>query len=102
MRDRLAKRAGLRAMYRATFARYGVRYTFNHEIICTVLLRDVQTISGYLMTDHIWLSEDALFRKVGIAPGDKVQFVAGVEEYRRKRTNEMDYRLTRITRLRKV
>ena len=68
----------------------------------TVLLKDITTIGGYHLTDHMWLSDSTLFRKFELKAGDTVQFVALAEEYRRKRTGELDYRLSTLTRLRKV
>lgn len=102
MRDRLAKRDGMRALYRATFVRYGVRYTHTHLIRETVLLKDITTKDGYPLCDHVWMAESQPFRNLDLKAGERIQFVALTESYRRKTDGKTDYRLTTVTRLRKV
>lgn len=101
MRDRLAKLAGMRALYRAKFVRYGVRYKHDHTMTETVLLSEVTTLHGLLLCDHVWMSESAPFHRLELKPEDRIQFVATAEQYRR-RDGKQDYRLSTLTRLRKV
>jgi len=96
---------GQKSRFIATFEKYG---TFRSRGIVgrSILLRDLKTVKGRLLADHIWINYTAAFDALGeFLRGDVVQFTAIVRPYlkgyfgqriedRLARKTGLDYRLT--------
>ena len=80
MREKLEKLTG-RIVVVGTFIKYGTKTTFNGNHIRTVLLRNLTTTDGELLTDHQWLLENLGFQKLNLRYGEKVSFSAVVQRY---------------------
>lgn len=112
MREGLAKRNGLRTLYRGTVVRFGSKPSYRGPAMPTILLRDVTDSRGEVVADHLWFTYGKSFARLDLQPGDVVEFVARAEPYVRgyqgrrddvgDRPLERDYRLSFPTRVRKV
>jgi len=105
MRIELQPLDGQKSRFVATFEKYG---TFRSRGIVgkSILLRNLKTIKGRLLADHIWINYTAGFDALGeFLRGDVVQFTATVRPYmkgyfgnriddRLKHKGSLDYRLT--------
>jgi len=88
----------------ATFVKYGT-YRSNGVVGRSILLQNLKTVSGQLLSDHIWINYTAGFDAIGeLFKGDKIRFTAIVKTYlkgyfgrniddRLKRETGLDYRL---------
>ncbi len=96
---------GQRVTFTASFDRYGV-YRKHGVVGKTILLKDVRTLDGRFVTQHIWLNYTAGFDKEGsFRQGERIRFTAMVKPYikgyfgdriddRLARPYAVDYRLT--------
>lgn len=105
MRIELQPLEGQKSRFVATFEKYG---TFRSRGIVgrSILLRNLKTVKGRLLADHIWINYTAGFDALGeFLRGDVVQFTATVRPYlkgycgqriddRFERKGGLDYRLT--------
>lgn len=81
MRIKLAPMAGQLHLFFATFRRYGSRWGWHGNAGSTVLLENVLSAEGSLLTNHIWFEDSRPFEDVQPAPGDQVVFYAEVHPY---------------------
>ncbi|WP_128693743.1 hypothetical protein [Methanoculleus taiwanensis] len=105
MRTELQPLEGQKSRFVATFERYGI-YRSRGIVGRSILLRNLKTVKGRALADHIWINYTAGFDAIGeFARGDVVQFTAGVRSYfkgyfgqriedRLARKSSLDYRLT--------
>lgn len=83
MREKLAELEGQRIRVRAVFSRYGYR----HEIppVKTVCLKNIETLDGELLTDHMWFALGQRFLELGEIHGGRcLELDATVRPYHRK------------------
>lgn len=112
MREELKSREGKRGKFSGTVARFGQKAAYKGAPIVTVLLRDVRDEQGTQVTDHLWFTVRKQLRELGLAPGDKVEFMARVmpylKGYRGRREDDdlpapgIDYGLRNPTQIKKV
>jgi len=104
MRTELQSLEGRKVQFVATFVKYGT-YRSNGVVGRSILLQNLKTVSGQLLSDHIWINYTAGFDAIGeLLKGDNVRFTAIVKTYlkgyfgrniddRLKRETGLDYRL---------
>jgi hypothetical protein len=82
MTDRadLARHEGRRFRYTGTVERFGIKRSFGHEK-STLLLRDVRTIDGDLVADHLWFTRGKWSEEITI--GDRIAFDARAAAYQK-------------------
>ncbi len=81
MRTELQSLEGQKSRFVATFERYGI-YRSRGIVGRSILLRNLKTVKGGLLADHIWINYTAGFDATGeFVRGDVVQFTAGVRSY---------------------
>jgi len=97
MRARLQTLNGKRSLFRATFVRFGARFTVPPRR--TLLLHNV-TRRGTILTDHLWLRDVSAFERLTLSEGDVVEFEATVAAYYKQKG--IDYQLSHVTGVRKV
>jgi len=110
MRKALQQRDGERATFLGTFERMGSQRGWMGDEP-TVLLRDIRTLSGEPLCDHLWFAFTKAVASLNLTPGDVVQFDARIKEYEKgykgRREDvyvpvERDYKLSHPTKVRKV
>jgi hypothetical protein len=103
------QRVALRAMdeqrrtFRGVFVRYGIKRGWRGAHERTVLLRDISLPDGEIVTDHLWFNLTQGLALADLQPGDVVEFVARVVDYRKgydKRRR--DWHLARPTQVHKL
>lgn len=104
-RTELQPLEGQKSLFVATFVQYGT-YRSHGVVGRSILLRNLKTVRGRLLADHIWINYTAGFDALGeFIRGEIVQFTAKVQPYfkgyfgqriedRFKRKAGLDYRLT--------
>ena len=105
----LEKREGDRDRYRGVFERFGAKQGFRGTQE-TVLLRNIVDAEGNAVADNLWFNLTKAFAALHLEFGDTVEFRARSEpvvksEVRWKGvapTMQVEYRLTRPTKVRKV
>lgn len=106
MREELAKREGLRQVFRATVARWGSKAAFGGPNAPTILLTDVRDRGGETVADHVWFTVDELFARLSLEVGDEIEFTARVIAYRKGcggwQPRERDYKLAWPSGIKKV
>lgn len=81
MRTKLQSLEGQKSRFVAIFERYGT-YRARGIVGRSILLRNLKTVKGRLLADHIWINYTAGFDATGeFVRGDVVQFTAGVRSY---------------------
>lgn len=107
MRKQLKKLNGQRFRVTATFNRFGTKDGFRGPEK-TVLLTDIKK-DGALITDHLWFACGKTFESLELTAGDIIAFDARVTAYekgyrgrRAEAWTEVDYRLERPTKARKI
>lgn len=102
MRDKLRAIEGQRARYRATFDQFNSRTSFGYEVK-TLLLRDVTDVHGREICDHIWFRRGKQFDNLNLQPGDRVEFQARADSYRKgygsREEKQLDYCLKNPTKV---
>ena len=83
MRTILKHMAGMRTTFRGTFAKCGHRYGGKHYC-STILLINITTVEGALLTDHVWFDFTRIFERLELRQGDIVEFVATISPYWKK------------------
>lgn len=110
MRKALQQRDDERTTFLGTFERRGTKRGWVGDEP-TILLRDIRTLDGTPICDHLWFSLTKAFAALNLAPGDVVQFDARVKEYEKgyqgRREDvyvpvERDYKLSHPTKVRKM
>ncbi len=99
-----------RRTFVGTFARFGTKNGWRGRIEQTCLLKDIREPGGQVITDHLWFNLTKAFAALSLEMGDMVQFEARVKPYLKGyvsrdhpfATQEIDYRLDRPTRVKKV
>ncbi len=107
--EELEKREGDRDVYRGTFERFGAKQGFRGTQE-TLLLRNIVDADGNAVTDTLWFNLTKAFEALHLAFGDTVEFRARSEAVVRSEvrwkgvapTMQVEYRLTRPTKVRKV
>lgn len=101
MREKLKKKVYERGRYKGEFEKYGLKSAYKGLQPITILLRDVRSIAGSPMTDHLWLNLTKGFEALGLFyPGDIIAFDARVYPYekgyvsRDEDLRETDYKLS--------
>lgn len=114
MREALAILNGARLAVTATVVRYGCRPRFADLYEETLLLQNVCTADGDLLTDHLWLCMGSRLAAVDPQPGDLLSFTGRVRAYTKhkvcqRRNGKMvyvrathDYTLRYVTQIRKL
>lgn len=112
MRTALAAREEERATFRGTFTRFGTKRGWEGREAFTVLLIDIRDARGQPVCDHLWLNLTLQLERLGLEPGDIVQFDARVKAYTKgyfgRRTDgwekpiETDYKLSHPTKVQKI
>ena len=119
MREEFEKIEDFRGEFIGTFTRYGKKSRYKPIKIddewitedTTVLLSDIRDPTGKYMCDHIWCNLTKGFTALGdLIPGDQIRFAARVTPYVKGYCNyrkgedyrELDYKLSRPTKVRKV
>jgi hypothetical protein len=111
-REELKSRAGKRGTFTATFSRFGTKKAYKGPPLKTALLVDVRNTLDELIADHLWFTVYKTLDQVGLEPGDRVQFKATPEAYKKgyrgRRDDfdlpppEIDYCLKRPSHVRKL
>lgn len=96
MRDELAKRNGLRGLWKATVGGFNERLSHGY-VKRMILLVDVRDETGQVVTDHVHFNLEQCWRR--FEPGDVVQFEARVDSYWKGYADDRrrDYKLSRPT-----
>lgn len=82
MREQLARLEGTRVTVRASFGRYGSKKAYRGPPIRTALFRDVKTLCGRALADHVWLTVGKTLAALGdLREGDQVTFSAVPKRY---------------------
>jgi hypothetical protein len=88
MRKQLAKQAGERKLFQATFERLGKKTGYTGYSEDTILLKDVvDSLTGEKVCDHVWFSYTKGFEKIKLIAGVKISFQARVKQYRKGYVN---------------
>ena len=104
MRMALASKRNERAMYTATFVRFGSRPVGYGLIQVTAVFADVTDQEGTVVAEHQWFDVTAAMGALNLQGGDMLEFSARVELYARgyrgyrediDKPYELDYRLVR-------
>ena len=82
MRETLKHLVGMQMTVRGTFVRCGNRYG-EYYYSTTILLKDITTVDGASLTDHLWFPLTRRFEQLALQPGDTVEFHATVSRYRK-------------------
>lgn len=81
MRTELQPLEGQKVQFVASFEKYGI-FRSKGIIGRSILLRNLKTVRGRLLADHIWINYTAGFDAAGeFARGDLVRFTAWVRSY---------------------
>ena len=110
LREKLKLRNGKRMRFKGTFDRYGLKVAYKGLPLETICLTDIQDLQGEEVTDHLWFNHTKGFRELGVLyPGDRIAFdarvgaylkgYAGREEEEEGGSQQVDYKLTRPTKL---
>ncbi|MBL0742953.1 hypothetical protein [Chryseolinea lacunae] len=108
MRKELAKQAGDRKKFTATFVRLGKKAGYTGYSEETILLKDVVDVDTQkVVADHVWFSFTKGFQDARLTEGAKVSFEARVKEYTKGYLNRSagidkrrkDFRLSHPTRI---
>lgn len=115
MRERLAAIAGLRTRFRGRFVRFGtatVKFWLNGDRrskeVSTLVLEEITDDRGNPLTDHLWFKVGKQFESLDLQPGDRIEFTARVESYRKRARDDegsylaFDYCLKRPTNMVKL
>lgn len=113
MREQLREIDGERRRFTARVERFGTKRAFRGPPLETVLLVDVRDASGAARADHLWMTVGERLRRLDLRPGDRVAFDGRVDAYVKgyrgrdedhaaERPPEVDYRISRPTKLEKV
>ena len=81
MREQLKKIEGARKTFYAVFERNGTKSGWQGKQLPTILLKNVKTLSGKEVTDHIWFNLTKGFEMLQLKEGDEIKFDARVKEY---------------------
>lgn len=101
IRKRLAAINEVRATFRATFERTGLKHgRRKHEK--TLLFVCVLDVTGQMLTDHLWFNATRGFERLQLGPADKVQFDARVKRYLKGSPMSYDYKLSHPTKILKL
>ena len=111
MRESLRSLEDVRSTFSGRFVRFGKKPGWEGRILKTVLLENIYDASGVFICDHLWFNFTKAFGALKLVSGDMVRFDARVKSYekgykgRREdvigATVEMDYKLSRPTKVRK-
>lgn len=114
MRKELKKLNHIRKTFVAIFDRYGTKPNWHGFSEKTILLINIKSIEGEMLTDHIWFSLTKGFEKLGnLTKGDNIQFDARVKKYikgyagyredvRSEKPLKKDYKLSHPTKIKIV
>lgn len=91
MRKELAKIAGVRQRFTATFVRYGSKKSFKGAPIKTLLFENVSDKYGKEFCDHIWFTINKQFKNLNLEGGDKISFDARVKSYTKGYRGRKEY-----------
>lgn len=111
MREKLAKIAGQRKKFRATFSRLGTKKNYkgySEPTILLIAIIDLETNAK--IADHVWFSLTKGFEDAGIKAGKEgasVEFEARIKGYKKGYVNiryklnqqKTDYKLSHPTRI---
>ena len=103
MRKELSKMEDERGSFIGTFKRYGTKTNYKGFPEKTILLVNIKSSSGKVVSDHLWFNFTKQFEKLGdLKDGDIVRFDARVKPYVKGYVNfreeidhrELDYKVT--------
>lgn len=82
MRHKLKEMREFRGTFIGIFEKFGIKNGYNGRIETTILLKDIVTLDGEEITDHLWFNYTKGFQELGeLHKGDKIQFNARGKEY---------------------
>ena len=82
-RNKLVPLTDRRAVYQATFERYGSKSAFRGPPLKTLLFKNVRVKDGDEVADHLWFNDTVEFQAASLEPGDVVEFTARASAYER-------------------
>lgn len=85
----------------ATFERFGRKAVYNGQGM-TVILTNVQLLTGEAVTDHLWFDYIKGFQALYLEKGDRVGFDARVTSYTKGAHGTTDYKLSHPTKIKKL
>lgn len=92
MRKKLKIIENERKLFVGIFERYGIKNNWHGYPEKTVLLTDIKTKEGKLVSDHVWFSLTKGFQKLGeLTKGEIIQFNARVKSYLKGYINEREF-----------
>jgi hypothetical protein len=110
MRKQLEKIHNKRCTFTGIVNRFGSKTNYGHPKT-TLLLKEIKDNSGKIVTEHLWFDFGKQFEKLNLIVGDVISFDARVTEYIKGykgyrediyKPLEIDYRLSNLTKVRKV
>jgi hypothetical protein len=75
---------GERRRFKAIFERFGERTYKNHVSKTLLFLNVTETVTGQVLTDHLWFPMNQTFEKLELKQGEVMVFDARVGIYRKK------------------
>ncbi len=94
LREQLAFLEGKKSVWYGTFEKYAWRHFQGRFVGKTLLLKDIRDKNGNVLSDHLWFHMTRGFEKLGkLEKGQVLKFDARVQQYRKNRGMETDYRL---------
>lgn len=111
MRTKLKAANNQRLRFKAKVERFGIKPNYHGFPEKTILLTEVKFLENNRpATDHIWFTVGKTFEALNLKPGDSIEFDARIGEYVKGYVNhreyiddrEIDYKLTRPTKMAKV
>jgi hypothetical protein len=75
---------GKRRRFQATFERFGEKTFKNHVSKTLLFLNVTETMTGQVLTDHLWFPMNKTFEKLELKQGETVIFDARVGIYHKK------------------
>ena len=111
MRTKLKKELENRLSFIGTFVREGTKKNYHGFPEPTILLKDItNTVTGEIVTDHIWFTKTKSWSNISMNPDDKISFDARVKEYIKGYVNHreyideqtLDYKLSHPTKIKNI
>lgn len=103
MRKKLKAHDEERMKFTGVFERIGYKPGYEGRAsTMTVLLNDIRNENGKRMTTHAWLNYTKKFQELNLSMGDKIKFCARVKKYKKGKSENLDYKLSHPSKIKKV
>jgi hypothetical protein len=112
MREKLGKYLGKRRTFQGVFKRFGSKAGYKGPVKTVLVVNLIDFVTKEILTNHLWFTCGKRFDKLDLQEGELVQFDARVTEYLKgyqgrnefgeEGFQELDYRLSFPTRVRKL